>query len=190
MTSVRILWLALCLTWVIAEIRLARQSSPDRRSIVHSERNSQRWLWLSVLTSLGLALWFKKLAWLPIPIPYITRQLLAMSVFAAGLCLRYWAVRHLGHFFTTHVTIQNQHTLITTGPYRFIRHPAYTGLLLAFAAAGLAMGDGLAWLFLIAPPFWAFKRRIDIEERLLQQQFTTTYRDYCNRTWKLLPWLF
>jgi protein-S-isoprenylcysteine O-methyltransferase len=190
MTSVRIIWLILCLFWIISEIRLARTSSPNQPTVMHSELQSQRWLWLSVLGSLIFALGFKQLAWLPLPIHYLPRQLLAIVLFSGGLGLRYWAVSHLGRFFTTHVTIQQQHRLITSGPYRLIRHPAYTGLLLALAAAGIAMGDLLALLFLTLPTFYTFSLRISIEERMLQQKFASLYQDYCKTSWRLLPWLY
>lgn len=190
MTSVRLVWLLLCLLWVFAEIRLARQSRPASQFIRNIECQSQRWLWLSILGSLVLAFSFKLLAWLPIPIPYLPRQLLAMLVFGCGLSLRFWAVKQLGQFFTTHVTIQQQHQLITSGPYRTIRHPAYTGLLLALASAGLAMGDFLALLCLTIPIFWGFRTRMNIEEHMLLQEFGAVYTDYCQTSWRILPWLY
>lgn len=190
MTSVRILWLIIGLLWIAAEVRLARRAKPGQLAIVASERQSRRRLWLSVLLGLGLALLFKQLSWLPIPISYLPRQLLAMSLFAGGLGLRYWAVCQLGHFFTTHVTIQQQHCLIQTGPYRVIRHPAYTGLLLALTAAGLAMGDFLALTLLLLPNFLAFKSRIKLEEEMLRQSFSEAYEQYIDRSWRLIPGIF
>lgn len=190
MTSIRIAWLVICLIWIVAEIRLAKQSMPSKRTIIASESQSQSVLWLSILLSLGAALVFKQLAWLPISITYLPRQLLAIILFVCGLWLRYWSVRHLGHFFTTHVTIQQQHRLILTGPYKRIRHPAYSGLLLAMTAAGLAMGDFLALVAITLPIFLAFKSRIDLEERMLRQKFTTDYVDYSRRTWKLIPGIY
>lgn len=190
MVTVRIVWLVLALIWLTAEIRLARANRPGDESVTGSERGSQRRLWFGILAGLGLALAVKNQQWLPIPVAYLPRQLLAMLIFAGGLALRYSAVRRLGRFFTTHVIIHHQHRLIGDGPYRRLRHPAYTGLLVALAGAGLAMGDVVAWLLLMVPSFLAFKARIDIEENMLQQAFGAVYRDYCKTRWKLLPWLF
>jgi protein-S-isoprenylcysteine O-methyltransferase Ste14 len=190
MTSVRIVWFIVCLLWISAEIRLARKASNPSQPVLDSERQSQRWLWLSIVTGIGFALGFKQLAWLPIPLDYLPRQLLAMPLFLAGLGLRGWAIQHLGHFFTTNVTIHQQHQLIQTGPYRWLRHPAYTGLWLALLAAGLAMGDFLAWACLTVPSFWVLSTRIRIEERMLQQQFLHDYQDYCKSRWRLLPGLY
>jgi protein-S-isoprenylcysteine O-methyltransferase Ste14 len=133
---------------------------------------------------------FKTLAWIPIPLPYLPRQIVALILFLAGLCIRYAAVGRLGRFFTTNVSIHNEHVLIIDGPYRWVRHPAYTGLLLALVAAGVALGDAIALLLLTVPSFLAFKFRIAIEEKLLNKKFGTAYRDYSNSTAKLLPWLF
>ena len=188
MTQIRILWLLLCLVWLASEIQLSRQSS--KHLIMRSEHDSQQRLWLSLFVCLAMALVLKTLAWLPLPIPYLSRQAISLPFFLSGLGLRYWAIRQLGQFFTTNLQIQIHHRLILTGPYRKLRHPAYTGVLLALAAAGLAMGDGLALLVMVIPPFLAFNWRIEIEEQLLREQFGQSYQDYCQRSWKLLPWLY
>jgi protein-S-isoprenylcysteine O-methyltransferase Ste14 len=190
MTSVRIIWLLIALLWVIGEIRLVRKVASKKQHVIDSEQRSQGWLWLSVIGSLSLGLFFKNMAWLPIPIEYMTRQWLALVLCATGLGLRYWAVVRLGRFFSTHVLIHNQHQLITDGPYKWIRHPAYTGLLLALAGAGLAMGDFLALLLLTVMPFFAFKLRIAMEEKKLIKQFGQQYLVYLNKTYRLLPLLY
>lgn len=187
MTSVRIIWFLIALLWMIAEIRLIRKVAINNQHIIDGERHSQGWLWLSVIGSISLALFYKHLAYLPIPIEYMTRQWLAIMLCATGLGLRYWAVLRLGCFFSTHVLIHNQHQLITDGPYKWIRHPAYTGLLLALAGAGLAMGDFLALLLLTVIPFFAFKLRIAMEEKKLIKQFGQQYLVYLHKTYSLLP---
>ncbi|MEQ1531162.1 MAG: isoprenylcysteine carboxylmethyltransferase family protein, partial [Methylococcales bacterium] len=176
MTAVRLFWLLLCVLWIIAEIKLARKHKLAGSAVTESEHRSQRVLWLTVLASLGAALVFKNLAWLPIAIDYLPRQGIALLVFAAGLYLRYRAVSRLGRFFTTDVLIHQEHQLISDGPYRWLRHPAYTGLLLAFIGVGLAMGDGLALLTLTLANFVAFKFRITIEEAVLNKKFGSAYR--------------
>ena len=65
-----------------------------------------------------------------------------------GIALRVWAVRTLGPLFCTVVVIQDDHRLITTGPYRLLRHPSYAGSLLTLAGLGLALGS---WLSLLDP---------------------------------------
>lgn len=190
MTSVRILWLVLCLVWIAAEIFLARRTAVHAGSVLNTERRSQRVLWISILISLSLALGFKHLAWAPIKLEYLPRQAMAMALFISGLYLRYTAVMQLGRFFTTNVAIQQEHRLIQEGPYRWLRHPAYTGLLIALFAAGVAMGDFIALASLLIPTVWAFSRRIEIEERMLLAEFGNVYADFCQATWRLLPWVY
>lgn len=189
MTSIRFLWLFISLAWLLFEIKLICSNQLDHDQMLMMENNSRRWLWLILLASFVLAMLMKNLAILPIPIPYLPRQGLAIVLFVAGIGLRMTAINQLKHLFTTHVTIQHGHRLITNGAYRWVRHPAYSGVLLALFAAGLAMGDFIALLVLTLLPLLAFNRRIAIEETLLIQQFSTAYLDYSQRTKKLVPWL-
>lgn len=190
MTSVRILWLILGLVWVGAEIYLARRKSAAEQSLLSSEAKSRGWLWLSLSLGVCGGLILKQWAWLPINLDYLPRQFLALWLWVLGVGLRGWAIWHLGVFFTTHVTIQQQHRLIDNGPYRFLRHPAYTGLWLALLAAGLAMGDWLALFCLTGISFWALMRRIAIEETYLAQAFKQDYVAYCQQRWRLLPGIY
>jgi protein-S-isoprenylcysteine O-methyltransferase len=190
MTSVRILWLLLCLLWIGAEITLVGKSRRNSQTISESEEQSQRVLWLTISASLVAALYFKSMAWVPIPVAYLPRQMAALLVFITGLYFRYAAVIRLGRFFTTNVSIQIEHELITDGPYRWVRHPSYTGVLLALAAAGIAMGDCVALMLLTVPNFFAFDFRIAIEEKLLHKKFGPVYLTYSSATRKLLPWLY
>jgi protein-S-isoprenylcysteine O-methyltransferase Ste14 len=139
---------------------------------------------------IAIAFVFKHLQWLPFPIAYLPRQALAVVLVCAGLALRYAAIKTLGGLFTTQVQIQNNHRLINTGPYRFIRHPAYSGILLAFTGIGIAFGDLLALLALTLPSFLVINSRVRLEEQWLGTTFDNNYRDYCQKTRKLIPWLY
>ena len=190
MTSVRLLWLLLCLSWIVAEIVLAQKNTSRSKKPSESEERSQSVLWITVVISIVMALNFKLLGFLPIAIPYLPRQLLAIFLFAGGLYFRYCAVTTLGRYFTTNVLIQSDHELMVDGLYQWIRHPAYSGLLLAFAAVGLAMGDLLSEAALTVPVFFALNNRMSIEEKMLANKFGKKYRDYCCTTWRLIPWLY
>lgn len=189
-TGIRAFWLVFCLIYIALEIRLARNIRSNREAITVTERVSERILWLSFSLSLLSALWFKQLAFFPIAIGYLPRQLIALLVILAGLVLRFMAIKTLGKFFTTQVTIHDGHRLIKAGPYRYVRHPAYTGLLIAFAGAGLAMGDLVALALLTLVPLFAINYRITLEEKLLLGEFGSMYQDYCRQTKKLIPWLY
>lgn len=114
---------------------------------------------------------------------------LGVALFAAGGALRIWPVFVLGRRFSGLVAIQPGHTLVTTGLYRFIRHPSYLGLLVNAAGWALAFrsGVGLVLAALILPPLAA---RMSAEERLLSAQFGAEYEAYRARTWRLVPGVY
>jgi protein-S-isoprenylcysteine O-methyltransferase len=98
--------------------------------------------------------------------------------------------RILGRYFTVDVSISAEHKLIDSGPYRHIRHPTYTGALLAFLGLGLCFGNWLSILFLTLPIIAAFLWRIRIEERVLLHGLGQNYRAYVERTSRLIPFVY
>lgn len=108
---------------------------------------------------------------------------------AAGLGFAVWARRHLGANWSGTVSIKQGHELVTSGPYALVRHPIYTGLLLAFAGSVLARGEVrglLAWL--LAALY--LLGRVRVEERWMAQQFGDAYRDYAKRVAALVPFVW
>lgn len=103
-----------------------------------------------------------------------------------GLGLACWARYTLGRNWSGTVQLKQGHELVTRGPYRWVRHPIYTGILLAIVGSILAMGAwlGLLALALVGGGFW-FKLRH--EERWMRQQFGETYVAYMQRTKALIP---
>jgi protein-S-isoprenylcysteine O-methyltransferase Ste14 len=190
MTTIQLFWLLLGTSWALLEIAIVIKTRVPEPGKDQSTFRSARWIWLAIIASLITAVIFKKLQLLPLPITYLQRQVIALLILSIGLVLRFYAIVSLGRFFSTNAIIQTQHELIELGPYCYIRHPAYTGLLISFFAAGLAMGDMLALLFLLCPLTYVLGRRIALEEQLLIDHFGQVYYDYCQRTKKLIPWLY
>jgi protein-S-isoprenylcysteine O-methyltransferase len=116
------------------------------------------------------------------PAPYV-----GVSVYVAGLCLRWYSIIFLGRFFTVNVAIASDHQLINTGPYRYVRHPSYTGALLAFVGLGLCVGNWLSIVLLLVPTFLVFLRRMHVEEAALLQGLGEPYREYMRHTKRLVP---
>lgn len=114
-------------------------------------------------------------------------QYVAIAGMALGFLLREWSVLTLGAFFSNVVEIEQGHQLITAGPYQWLRHPAYTGLLLFFPSAALALGTWIGAVIAGVLIFLALRYRIGIEERLLAQTFGDAYREYAQQTWRLFP---
>ncbi len=117
-------------------------------------------------------------------------SLSAFGSVSKWLILRWYSIGYLGRYFTVDVSISAEHRLIDSGPYRFIRHPTYTGALLAFLGLGFCFGNWLSILFLGLPIIAAFLWRIRIEERALLQALGEQYRRYMRRTKRLLPFIY
>ena len=105
-----------------------------------------------------------------------------VAMFAMGLVLRWWAIITLGRFFTVDVTIQKDHELVERGPFRLVRHPSYTGVLLAFVGFALSLNNWAALVVILVPIFAAFVRRMNVEEAALSQALGSRYGDYMART--------
>jgi protein-S-isoprenylcysteine O-methyltransferase len=105
----------------------------------------------------------------------------------AGVLLRIWSVITLGHFFRTTVFIHDDHRLVTSGPYRLLRHPAYAGALLTFAGIGLAMGNWISLAAALGLTGVAYGWRIAVEEKALQARFGEAFENRARQTWALIP---
>jgi protein-S-isoprenylcysteine O-methyltransferase len=105
----------------------------------------------------------------------------------AGMAFRLWAVLTLGAFFRTSVVVQDGHRLVTAGPYRWLRHPAYTGAIITTTGLGLAFGNWASLAALIVFPSLAIAFRIHVEERALTEQFGEAYRDFSKNRSAVIP---
>ena len=113
-----------------------------------------------------------------------------LFLFVGGIILRWYSIIHLGRFFTVDVSIAKEHRVIDSGPYHFVRHPSYTGALVAFLGFGLCLGNWLSILLLTLPITAAFLWRIRIEERALLDALGDDYRAYMRRTPRLIPFVY
>lgn len=113
---------------------------------------------------------------------------LGTVVVALGLAFAVWARRHLGGNWSGTVTLKVGHTLVRSGPYGYVRHPIYSGLLLAFAGTAIVRGE---WRGLVALglAFVSLAFKIRIEERRMREMFAD-YEDYCRQTAALIPLVY
>lgn len=141
-------------------------------------------LWTVYLTQ---AIALTELVWRkPASVPLDGLAWLAFVGMLGGLALRTWSVVLLGRWFTWNVTVQPGQELITRGPYRFIRHPSYTGALITFVASCVLLRSWIAACVAAVSLTAAFMRRIRYEEALLNEKLTA-YPAYRNRTGRLFP---
>ena len=129
------LYLILDAGLLVSELALIWRRRASRAPSTRLDRGSHRLLWavivgsiiashLAALSNVGPRL-FSSLPW----------RWFGTGLFAAGTALRWWAIVHLGRFFSVDVAIVCDHRVVETGPYRVVRHPSYTGLLLQCAGS-------------------------------------------------------
>ena len=116
------------------------------------------------------------------------RATFGIVLFAAGLGLAIWARVHLGRNWGAPMTQKDDPELVTSGPYRLVRHPIYTGILVA--GAGTATALSWRWMIAVALAGIYFVYSATVEEAFLAQQFPDTYPDYRRSTKMLLPFVY
>jgi protein-S-isoprenylcysteine O-methyltransferase len=116
-------------------------------------------------------------------------NMLAIAVFAIGLLLRWGSIIYLGRFFTIDVNVAADHKVIDSGPYRFVRHPSYSGLMLIWLGIGISTGNLLALLVIMLPGI-GLLHRIRIEESVLAESLGNRYREYMQKTKRLIPFVY
>src|SRR5437763_11578167 len=135
--------LLLGLFYLISELLLTVTYRSRSRTGTKQDRSTLRVVWLVIVVSVAGVYVAKQ--WQAAALPH-QRSFVFTGVvlFIAGLLLRWWAIITLGRFFTVDVTIEKDHELVERGPFRMVRHPSYTGVLLAFVGLALSLGNWAA----------------------------------------------
>ena len=115
---------------------------------------------------------------------------LADFLLVSGTLLRLWAIWHLGKYFTVDVGIQPGHRVIRDGPYRFARHPSYSGGIVALAGIGCLTFNWLGLALVLTCTWLAYALRIPVEEMALLAQFGPEYQEYAAHTKRLVPGIY
>lgn len=176
--------------WIIFEIWVV---SRDRRAV--RGRSADRGSLFMVLGLIALAIvaaflgpWLAPWARIAVRNPLVPGT--ALLLMWGGLAFRLWAILTLGRFFRITVTIQDEHRLITQGPYRLLRHPSYTGAIATITGIGLFMNNWVSLLGAFTFALLAYGIRIRIEERALDERFGETFRRQRARSWAVIPFVW
>jgi protein-S-isoprenylcysteine O-methyltransferase Ste14 len=176
------LWALFVLYWLVSALR--RKKTKRRESIV------QRLVYILPLAVAFYILYRQDLnyTWLgAFFVPHTQSvQWLGVAIMAAGIAIACWARIHLGSNWSGVVTLKENHELIRTGPYRNIRHPIYTGILLTFFGNVIQLGQvrGLIALAVMWASFYIKARR---EESFLGQEFGPGFDEHRRHTGMFLP---
>jgi len=114
-------------------------------------------------------------------------QYAGFALMLGGVAFREWSIIVLGRHFSIVVAVETNHQLVSRGPYRWLRHPAYSGGYLAMLGFHLALGNWITTLLTAIMLLPAFVYRIRIEEQVLFSTFGEEYQAYVSRTWRLFP---
>jgi protein-S-isoprenylcysteine O-methyltransferase Ste14 len=178
------LWIAWLLYWWIA----ARGAKANRRKESVPSR-------LTHVVPLLIAGWLLASSRVPVAVlntPIVPRSIAlfacGVALTAAGLAFTVWARVHLAGNWSGVVTLKENHTLVRDGPYRCVRHPIYTGLLLALIGSAIAR-DEWRGVLALALAFAALWRKLSLEERWLAETFGDDYRRYRSEVRALIPFL-
>jgi protein-S-isoprenylcysteine O-methyltransferase Ste14 len=138
----------------------------------------------SLVGAVAAAIWVPSAA-LPYD-PWLTVGLGAVLV-GLGIALRQWAARTLGRSFTRSIVIREGHRVVTAGPYRFVRHPGYAGVLVSMVGLGLTLGSWLSVVILVLGFFLGHVPRIRAEEAALEASLGEEYRELERTRQRLIP---
>lgn len=179
-----IVWLWVC----YPEWRLVRRSRAALQSATSRDSGSLRLLELGLPAAVVAAFLVASLR------PEPTADSLAVFssgifLMIAGSILRRYCWRVLGHSFTGHVAVVPGQPVITSGPYRYLRHPAYSGAILSLLGFGIALGSLAGSAILLATSAIVYGYRIKVEERAMREELGAAYAAYAATRKRLIPFV-
>jgi protein-S-isoprenylcysteine O-methyltransferase len=177
------------IVFLVSEVALivSRHSRTESKS---KDRLTLPLLWLVITLSI-FAGFYSRAAFSQFRLPQSSLFYLAgLILFVVGIIIRWISIIQLGRFFTVNVTIAKDHQLVTTGLYRYVRHPSYSGTLLTFFGFALCLLNWLSLAVIFIPIAITFLWRMKVEEEALREAIGKTYQAYAIQTRRLIPGLY
>ena len=177
------------LIWLFSEIylnRFVRSGKSDRK---YKDKNTENYLWVSIVISIIIGV-FVSVNFARIILPGELLSVIGVIIIVTGMIIRFIAIKQLGRFFTVNVTIRNEHQLVQSRFYKYLRHPSYTGSLLSFLGFGISLNNWLSLPIVFLPVLFAFIYRMKIEERVMIEQFGKQYEEYVSKTKRIIPFVY
>jgi protein-S-isoprenylcysteine O-methyltransferase Ste14 len=113
-----------------------------------------------------------------------------IGLLIVGSLFRRYCIRILGKYFTAAVIVNANQPVIENGPYRWIRHPGYTAVIIVFLGIGFALGSWLSLVILLLEACFVYSWRVIAEEKALLDTIGEPYRAYMARTKRFIPFIF
>ncbi|MGA3370759.1 MAG: isoprenylcysteine carboxylmethyltransferase family protein [Terracidiphilus sp.] len=188
--EITLLWKILVYGWVASEILIGIATRTGSSGGKVKDRGSLAIIWVTIFLAIFGGEWirasmgpnlFGGANWLMVA---------AIILVIAGLAIRWTAILSLGKAFSANVAIRNNQAIYRGGFYRWLRHPAYSGSLLAFLGLGIETRNWIACIVIVAPVAAAFLYRIHVEEAALNEAFGAEYAAYSQETKRLIPGIY
>ncbi|MES1212662.1 MAG: isoprenylcysteine carboxylmethyltransferase family protein, partial [Leifsonia sp.] len=183
----RIVFDVVLVLWVLEEVSIRVATTRNRA------KGTTEWASLvAVIVGFGLGvgggiLIATHLIWAAIPVGRLALLVAGVALMVLGVALRAWSVIVLGRNFTVYVQVREQQPVVDTGPYRLLRHPSYSALLLVCLGIGIALANWLALIVIVVLPTAAILLRIRVEERALLAGIGEPYRRFAATRKRLIP---
>ena len=176
--------------WLIPEFIYRFTHRVDAKSLT-DERFSGIGLAFSIWFGIFLGYWLAfaepraDIAWHPVFL-----FALGIVLMVIGVAFRWYAVSILGKYFSVRLAIQPGQTVVRDGPYRWIRHPSYTGGLITMLGVGLVLTNWFSLISVLVAGFIGYSYRVMVEERTLIAALGEPYREYMKHTKRFIPFVY
>jgi protein-S-isoprenylcysteine O-methyltransferase Ste14 len=181
---IKVAWIIFCVYWFAMAFGV--------KKAVKRQTPSSRLLHIAVGVVAYLLLFTDRLSLGVLNMRFVPLErswaLAGITVTYAGVALAIWARKILGGNWSATVTVKQDHSLVRQGPYATVRHPIYSGLLLAGLGTALAIGE-LHSLLAVGIGIAGFYTKAKLEERFMIEHFGREYEEYRRHTWALVPFV-
>ncbi|WP_319580761.1 isoprenylcysteine carboxylmethyltransferase family protein [uncultured Methanospirillum sp.] len=181
------IWYLTLILWILGELYLMYR---DRNTSKHQDRGSRRKIGFAIITGMALSflVGFNPIFWFQINPDTIMG--ISIGIMWAGIIIRFLAIRTLGRHFRTIIHIRDDHTIVNTGLYQYIRHPAYLGSIITAFGVTLIFQNMLIPIIVVGVLIPAVLNRISYEEAALCDHLGPAYEEYMKETWRLIPYIY
>jgi protein-S-isoprenylcysteine O-methyltransferase Ste14 len=174
------------LIWAVPEVWLLFR---DRKLVPMGAKTNGKIMYYFSIMSILACLLLAKYNSLTIPIDQDSRLLIGILIIWGGLLIRWWAIHSLGKYFTVVVAVKAGQKLVKNGPYKYVRHPSYTGSLLVGIGLGFGLGNWIGLAVILILPCISYLLRAVVEERVMVSSFGNDYLIYMSQTSRFIPFI-
>ncbi len=171
----------------IATVSILRRRAPPLKTKSNSKLSNPRIWGLNIPIGIAITLLLGYTQIGPLP---DWSFFLGLSIGILGYALVYWGYWTLGQYFSAEMVIYQGQELVERGPYRFVRHPVYSGIFFAVIGGGFAVQSWVAVILLVIMYAILFRYRIAAEEKVLISEFGEQYQSYSKRVKRLIPFIY